>query len=416
MPREPGRSTPSRDIGARPSVPLGDVLLSSRGPFTSVPGVSVVFLATSLVLVSVWLGYPALVGLCARWLRHRREPERRVDWTPTVTVVIATIDEAPLVRRRVENVLEAAYPADRLNVVVGADRSVSWRPEEVSIPGGRVTVVPGDPPGGKAANLNAAVRAARGEVLVLTDSAQRFESDTIARIVAALGAVTPGRPPLGAVSGALQTGGDAGGRTLADGYWQLEKWLRRVEADVHSAVGVTGAIYAMRRADWEPLPPGLILDDVYVPMRLVLRGRRIGFEPAARAHDDRRFTPARELQRKARTLTGVLQLCAWLPDVLVPGRNPIWAQFVFHKLLRFATPYLVLLAALSGGAVLGQGLLAHLAPAELALVVAGALASGGLLLAWRPVRAALQMGVAMQVAVVRATLNGLRGEWDVWSR
>ena len=40
-----------------------------------------------------------------------------------------------------------------------------------------------------------------------------------------------------------------------------------------------------------------------------------------------------------RTLTGVIQVCAWLPGVLNPLRNRIWLQFVFHKLLRLLTPY-----------------------------------------------------------------------------
>jgi hypothetical protein len=31
-------------------------------------------------------------------------------------------------------------------------------------------------------------------------------------------------------------------------------------------------------------------------------------------------------------------------------------------------------------------------------------------------RGAITTGIAMQVAVLRATINGLRGNWDVWSR
>ena len=90
------------------------------------------------------------------------------------------------------------------------------------------------------------------------------------------------------------------------------------EARIHSAIGVTGAIYAMRRELWAALPQGLILDDLYAPMQVVLRGYRVGFCDAAIATDARRFTPKDEYRRKARTLTGVLQLCAWLPSVLSP--------------------------------------------------------------------------------------------------
>src|SRR5205814_2287338 len=119
-------------------------------------------------------------------------------------------------------------------------------------------------------------------------------------------------------------------------------WLRRCEAQVHSCVGVTGAVYAMRRKLWSPLPAGLINDDVYIPMRMVLAGYRIAFADDAHAVETRRPTAQQEYTRKLRTLTGVLQLCAWLPELLVPHRNPIWPQFVIHKLLRLLTPYCLL--------------------------------------------------------------------------
>jgi hypothetical protein len=119
-----------------------------------------------------------------------------------------------------------------------------------------------------------------------------------------------------------------------------------------------------------------------------------------------------------RTLTGVLQLCAWLPDVLVPWRNPIWLQFVFHKLLRLLTPYIALLFAL-GVAGVAVGFLAALGPRPVG-VLAGVVVLVALLPPVRPllrrVRGLLTWGVALQAAAVTALANGLRGRWDVWRR
>jgi hypothetical protein len=50
-----------------------------------------------------------------------------------------------------------------------------------------VTVVAGDAAGGKAANLNAAVRQAHNELLVFADTAQRFQADAIPALVAEFG-------------------------------------------------------------------------------------------------------------------------------------------------------------------------------------------------------------------------------------
>ena len=168
------------------------------------------------------------------------------------------------------------------------------------------------------------------------------------------------------------------------------------------------------RALWAPLPAGLILDDVYTPMRLAASGGRIGFTTRARAYDPRRFAPADEYRRKVRTLTGVIQLCAWLPIVLNPLKNPIWIQFVCHKLLRLLTPYFLLLALIGGVWTVAtripvDALARSIAP--VLLVVAA-----GLMI--RRVRVAaknrLAWVVALQSAVVVATVNGARGRWDVW--
>ena len=292
------------------------------------------------------------------------------------------------------------------------DQQANIAPESVGITDARVRVVTGDAPGGKSAALNAGVRAARGEVLVFTDTHQRFASNTIPLLSGALA-----DPRVGAVSGALQLPGDrTGRRSPAELYWKYERRLRRDEARLHSAVGVTGAVYAMRRDRWTPIPAGLLLDDLFVPMRLVLDGARVAFEPRAIAVDERRTDPEQEYRRKVRTLTGVIQLCAWMPGVLVPVRNPIWLQFVCHKLLRLLTPYLLVTivagsAVLVFGALSGQQRLALLGALTATLAVAAVLPA-----VRRRARALATWGVTLQAAVVVATIKGIRGRWDVWQR
>lgn len=368
---------------------------------------------SSGALVTIWLGYPALMLLRARFaprLTNSGLPESRDHW-PTVTAVLATRDDAAVVAARISNLLDSDYPAHKLDVVVALDAIDSACTPDADVGDrSRVRIVMGDEPGGKAAALNAGVRAATGDVLMLMDSRQQFESDTLRKLVAALSDAS-----VGAVSGALTLGRGTSGTSPVHVYWAMEKRLRRAEAIVHSSIGVTGAVYATKRALWPTLPAGTILDDVYVPMSLVLAGYRIGFEPAARATDVRSFDATGEQTRKARTLTGVMQLCRLLPGVLVPWRNPVWGMFVAHKLLRLLSP-LFLLGAVIGG-VWWLLLLARAAP----VLVAGAVAAVSLIvLSVAPLRRALfgvlRWGYAMQVAIVGALFNGARGRWQVWTR
>lgn len=369
--------------------------------------------SSAAALTSTWVLYPLGVAAVAA-LRRRKPAAAPAPAVPAskVSVVLATREDIKIVRARIDNLLGADYDANKLEVVVAMDAAAT--PAAVSEfgrihPG--IRVVAGDPEGGKAANLNAGVRAAQGDVLVFADSHQRFAPDAIARLVAALA-----DPRVGAASGSLELRERAGARSLIDVYWRFERWLRHNEATIHSTVGVSGAIYAMRREHWQPLPPGLILDDVYTPMRLVLDGHRVAFVQEARAYDTRQPTPAQEYRRKVRTLTGNVQLCAWLPRILNPARNPIWVQFVFHKLMRLLTPYFLLVVAGGSAHAAAEWLDDRLVYVIFGTSAVGILLAGASPRTARSVCGVVYQGALLQAATVNATINGVRGKWDVWSR
>ena len=365
-------------------------------------------LASALCILGVWALYPAVIGLLAA---VRRGPSttsgHQATSLPKVTAIVATRADAASVRERVDDLLRSEYPAALLDVIVAYDARTTEPMLEWNSADGRVSVVRGDEPGGKAAALNAGVRSATGDVLVFGDSGQRFGANAIPLLVAA---VT--RTGVGAASGRLELSSGANAPALPLRlYWSLERWLRRREAQVHSAVGVTGAIYAMRRALWTPLPAGLILDDLYVPMRLVLDGHRVDFVDDARAYETRPTTDSNEYRRKVRTLTGVWQLCAWLPETVVPVRNPVWMQFVAHKLLRLLTPYWLLVCVAWFVVALTQRIgLTWFAVGLVVFAAALQLRSKP----FRMLRSALISSVLIQLATVRATANGARKQWDVW--
>ena len=334
------------------------------------------------LIAYVYVGYPALLGVWAALVRTPRVDELADDRPdaalPGVSVIIAARNEARRLPARIDNLLAADYPQDRLQIVVASDGSTDHTLEALAPYMSRIEVVM-LPPRGKAAALNAAVSRARYPILVFADARQRFAPDAIRRLVRHFS-----RLSVGAVSGELIldceradlkvgpyigpeadlkvgpytgpeadlkigpcTGPEAGHQagsssTIADGvgaYWKYEKWLRRHEAIVGSTLGVTGAIYAMRRTLWEPLPDDTILDDVLGPMRIALRRYRVSFDHTAHAYDETARDAAVETRRKVRTLAGNFQLLALEPRLLLPIVNPVWFQFVSHKLGRLLVPY-----------------------------------------------------------------------------
>ena len=324
-----------------------------------------IFWLSAGLIAYVYAGYPLLLALWSAVAR--RDPETPLDGAlPGVSVVIAARNEACRLPARIENLLASDYPLDRLQIIVASDGSTDGIVDALAPYARRVELIL-LPPGGKARALNAAVAHAAHPILVFADARQQFAPDAIRRLVRHFA-----RLSVGAVSGELVLDCErgAGRSTVGDGigaYWKYEKWLRRREAIVGSTLGVTGAIYAMRRSLWQPLPPDTILDDVLGPMRIVLRRHRVLFDATALAFDEAAADAGAEARRKVRTLAGNFQLLALEPRLLVPLVNPVWLQFVSHKVGRLLVPYaLVLLLAASAWLAAGSPLYAAALAAQLA--------------------------------------------------
>ena len=343
------------------------------------------FWVSFAIAAYVYVGYPALLAIWAR-LRPRPVvclPSER----PGVSIVIAARNEAGRLAGRLDNLLQLEYPADRRQIIVVSDGSTDNTLSVLQRYCGRVDVVAVEA-GGKALALNAGVLRAKHDILVFADARQVFTPDALVELTAPfrdrrIGAVTgellldaesPGRR-VAPTDRRRNRGHVADGRverrangerrrtiasTIADGvglYWRYEKRIRHFESTVGSTLGATGAIYAMRRSLWRPLPAETILDDVLAPMRAVLAGYRTVFNERARAFDRAAPNADVEMSRKTRTLAGNYQILRLEPRLLLPWRNPVWIQYVSHKIGRLVVPYALLALVISSIAIADRSFL-----------------------------------------------------------
>ena len=340
------------------------------------------FWIAALVVAYVYVGYPALLVV---WARSRRPANsgrptavNAFSFTPAVSIIIAARNEADRLPGRIRNLLTLDYPATKRQIIVVSDGSSDNT--EAVLAKFDVDVV-ALPACGKAAALNAGVARAKHDVLVFADARQTFARGALRALVAPLVDTGVGGVTGELVLGCEQTGGRRTGierrtrrqgvmkrderaserrghttSTVGEGvglYWRYEKWLRRLESDIWSTLGATGAIYALRRSLWQPLPDGTILDDVLAPMRTVLAGRRVVFTEAAQAYDHTPPDSLVETRRKVRTLAGNVQILRLEPRLLVPFVNPVWLQYASHKIGRLLVPY-ALMAVMASSIVLAS--------------------------------------------------------------
>lgn len=295
------------------------------------------------LVAHAYVGYPWLVDLLARM---RGQAPGEDETCPPLTVVVAAYNEQARIAGRVRDILAQDYPADRLQVLVVSDgsRDDTARTAAVDDPRVRVLVLAGN--AGKAAALNAALDQADTELVVFADARQRFAPGALRYLVAPFADTR-----VGAVSGTLviEAGTAAGNAHDVGVYWRMEQRLRADEALLGWLHGATGAIHAVRRGLFQPIPAGTVLDDMWIPLHVAWSGHRVWMAPRAIAYDHASATAREEFSRKLRTLAGNWQLIARMPALLDPWRNPVFFAWFSHKFLRLLVPW-ALLAALVASA------------------------------------------------------------------
>ncbi|HET7824805.1 MAG TPA: glycosyltransferase family 2 protein [Anaeromyxobacter sp.] len=386
------------------------------------------WLSVSLVAFS-YVGYPIALVVWSG-VRDALEalrfvgggPDRRVqaarsaeEW-PRVTLAFSAFDEESCIREKIENCLALDYPPDRLEILVGCDgctdRTAAIARE---VGGGRVRVHELSPRSGKASVLNRLVPAAQGDVVVLTDANSMLDPGAIRALARRFR-----DPSVGAAVGRLRFVDFAGREQEESLYWKYETFLKYYEGKHGCVLGANGGIYAIRRVLFAPLSADTLNDDLVIPVRIAVRGWRVLYAADALASEETAPDSAKEFVRRARIGAGNWQALASVPDLLDPRTGFLFFAFVAHKLLRWATPFL-LAAAFASNAILAAApgawgyraiLLAH--AGFYALALAGPIRVAGRA---RKAASAAQYFVAMNAALAVGAWRFVRGtQAATWQR
>lgn len=307
-----------------------------RQGFPLLPGV---LTALSLaVCLYVYAGYPLLLVVVSR-LRPR--PLRRAPVWPRTTVIVPAHNEAAVIHGKILNTLALDYPPELIEVIVASDGSTDGTADLARAIDDRRVHVLDLPRRGKAFALNAAVREARGEVLVFSDANIDLAPDSVARLVEGFA-----DPEVGGVCGnkMVVTRDRTGAVTRGEGlYWRFDKWQKELEGIIGSVVSSDGALHAVRRELHVPIVDPAVADDFAISVRVPLGGHRLTFERRALAFEDAPDDPAHELRRKIRVANASLR-------ALLDLRGKLWSsgwyslQLVSHKLLRYLVPLFLIIA------------------------------------------------------------------------
>ena len=349
------------------------------------------------LLVHTHVTYPLSLWIIAR-LRGRQatvvvDPAKPAD-LPSVSLIVAAHDEEDVIAHRLRNARDLDYPRDLLELIVASDGS-SDRTVELAR-AADADVVLDLPRAGKVEAQNAAVEAARGELLAFSDANSFWSPDALRRLVARFA-----DPRVGYVCGQVRLLG-SGSENEEGAYWRYEMAVRELESELGGITAGNGAIYATRPDAY------VVLDsarghDLSFPFTMTRRGWRALYAPDAVAQEKMAPTIVGEFARKrrmmARTWGVVLR-----DGMLSPrGYGALYAfEILSHRALRYAAPFLHLVALGTNIALLGHGSVYTVTLALQAAFVLAALL--GSVIPLRPFR------LAWYYAVVEGSI--MAGLWD----
>jgi len=277
-----------------------------------------------------------------------------------LSVVIPVFNEQDHITARMDNLREALKVIETpYEVLIGTDGSTDHTPQVIrdylKAQGleqrWRVLNFPNE---GKGQTINKLVCEAKGELIVSTDADAGMDKIALAEILRRFEA----DQAIGCLSSVpvFRSRRQMG---LQAAYWSFEKIVRDCESRIGKLVVVTGWLYAFRKAVFEPIPAGVMADDLWVPLTVVLKGWRCIHHPALKAYSEL-TDEATEVKRRKRVMAGGMDVVLRLRARIL--RFPLVCFIVFsHKVNRWLTPLWIVIFGISSVMLWPVCLLGYLA-------------------------------------------------------
>jgi cellulose synthase/poly-beta-1,6-N-acetylglucosamine synthase-like glycosyltransferase len=367
--------------------------------------VALAFWISVALILYTHLGYPLVLRALVALRRHPTLRPGTWEEPPRVSLIVAAFDEEGVIAAKVADALALDWPRERFELIVASDGSGDATVERARAAG--ADLVLDLPRGGKVAAQNAAAAQASGEILAFSDANSAWAPDALRHLVEPFA-----DPAVAYVCGQVRFL-DPGGGNLEGSYWRYEMAVRELESGLAGVTAGNGAIYAVRRDDYIPLPPAGS-HDLSLPFLLAKRGRRSLYVPWARAEEKMVPTLGGELARKRRMMVGLWDIVVGEGMLRPRGYPPLYAfEIASHRLLRYATPLLHTIALAANVALLGEGWVytATLA-AQLALLAAALLGRAMPLAPFRIARYYVQTTASIALGLWDRIRHGAPGAWD----
>ena len=296
----------------------------------------VVFWILLALLVYTYLGYALLLFMLVK-IKRIFTSNNKIDtgeiFEPEVCLFVTAYNERDFVKQKVENSFSLDYPKEKIQYLWVTDGSDDGTPELLKA-WPQLEVHHFDERRGKMHAMNRGVKFVKAPIIIFSDTNTVLGNQSIREIVASFS-----NPEVGCVAGEkriVEKKSDAAAGAGEGLYWKYESWIKKMDAELNSAVGAVGELFAIRTELFEEVEPDTLLDDFLISLRIAQKGYKIDYTPNAFAEETASLNVKEELKRKIRIAAGGVQTIFRLKGLFNPFKNGLltW-QYLSHKVLRW---------------------------------------------------------------------------------
>lgn len=285
----------------------------------------------------------------------------RTEDLPFVVVLISAYNEEKLIEKKLQSIFSQDYPKAKLQILVGSDCSSDSTDEivqKLAQTHKQLTFLQGKERSGKPKMLNklhaycASNFNSDHPILILTDANVMFTKNTIYHLVKHFKDPSIHIVDANIINTEVSDQGIANSEST---YIKREVELKYNEALIWQKIaGCFGGCFAMRMESFSEIPPNFIVDDFYLTMKVLEKGKAAISEPEAKCHEDLPVDIKEEFRRKKRISSGNFQNLSAFKHLTNPFKLTgfiLWS----HKFIRYIGPFLLIASCLSAVALFFMG-------------------------------------------------------------
>lgn len=266
------------------------------------------------------------------------------DW-PEITVVFSVFNEEKVIKRKLDSILASDYPQEKIKILIGSDNSTDNTHaiiEEYMAQNSSIRLIKKESRNGKLKIVNELVDLTDSEYLILTDANVFFEPLTIKALIYNL-LVNKAQLVGGNIFKFSPKNKGISGEEIY--YMNFENQLKYNESLVYGfCVGVEGGCYGIKKDWFVKVPDGFLMDDFFITLGVVEKKGTVLFEPEAKCFEDVNDSPLIEFKRKIRISLGNFRNLSYYKHLLFPIHKGFGFAFFSHKVLRWFTPFALIVS------------------------------------------------------------------------